>query len=218
MSFHKLVLLFIGFICLLITARILYSGSLLYLFLTWNIFLAWVPLLISSYLPKKELAINWKCCLVLGSWLLFFPNALYIITDLVHLEIDTIVPKWFDAVLLFASSAIGLIMAFASLYKVEACLRLRLPAKKVEILLVIFLFLGAFGVYLGRFLRWNSWDIVHAPGELMCSIVQRFIFPFDHLRTWSITLLLTITFYLLYAFVKKMPGYLAGQYENDKEY
>lgn len=205
-SFDRLLLLFFLFIGFLIGCRILYSGSLLFIFLSWNIFLAWIPFRISHYLAKTAVLNRWKQMLLFGTWLLFFPNALYIITDLVHLDIDSNVPKWFDAILLFASSVVGLMMAFVSLYRVERMLSKWVSKKWLPMAILLILFLGSFGVYLGRFLRWNSWDIIAHPFRLLSTIAQPFFFPMDHFRAWGITGILTVFLFILYAVIKKMPG------------
>lgn len=208
-SFQKILFAFCAFIGLLLAARFLYSGSLHYLFLIWNIFLAWIPLVTSSLFEKMINKSKWKQVLVFFWWLTFFPNALYIVTDLVHLQIETVVPKWFDAILLFSSSVVGLMMAFISLYRVEKYLQKTVNEKILAPLILLILFLGSFGVYLGRFLRWNSWDILSNPFQLFESIGHRIISPFDHLNTWGITVIFTIFFYLLYMSIKKLPGYLS---------
>ena len=208
LTFQKILFAIFAFIAALICCRIYYSGSFLFIFLVWNIFLAWVPFTISYYLGRLVTGRTWQQALLFIVWLLFFPNALYIITDLIHLQIETSVPKWFDTILLFLSSVIGLIMAFISLYRVEIFLAKRLHEKRITVIITAILFLGSFGVYLGRFLRWNSWDIIRDPLGLLSAVIERFIFPFEHLQTWGVTLLLTILFYLLYFLVKKMPGYL----------
>ncbi len=76
-------------------------------------------------------------------------------------------------------------------------------------MILFILFLGSFGVYLGRFLRWNSWDIVSNPFQLLLSIGHRVVSPFDHVQTWGITIVFTVFFYLLYVAIKKLPGYLS---------
>lgn len=207
-SFEKLLLAFFIFIGGMICCRIYYSGSLLFIFLVWNIFLAWIPFRLSYYLLKPAPDHKWKQWLLLGAWLLFFPNALYIITDLVHLDLETAVPKWFDAILLFASSVVGLMMAFVSLYRVESFLAKKISKKRLPLIMLLILFMGSFGVYLGRFLRWNSWDILSNPLGLLSTIAQRFVFPIEHFRTWAVTLILTVFFYLLYSLIKKLPGYI----------
>ena len=149
-SFNRLLGVFLFFIAGLIIARIIYSGSIRYIFLGWNIFLAWIPYVLSCYFVvylKKE---KWKLAFLFLSWLLFFPNALYIVTDLIHLEESTNVPLWYDAVLLFASSFIGLIMAFVSLQKAEYLLNGLFSKKTVNCMIPVILFMGSFGVYLGQ--------------------------------------------------------------------
>lgn len=208
-SFQKILFAFFAFICVLLIVRILYTGSLLYLFLVWNIFLAWIPFVISSLFKKIIDKSRWKQALLFCCWLAFFPNALYIVTDLVHLQIESNVPKWFDAVLLFSSSVVGLMMAFISLFRVEKYLQRIVHKKMLSPLIILILFLGSFGVYLGRFLRWNSWDIISNPFPLISSIGYRIINPFSYLQTWGITLVFAILFYLLYISVKKLPGYIS---------
>ena len=208
-SFQKAPVAFLGFIGLLIAVRTFYTGSTLYLFLVWNIFLAWIPFAVSSLFSKMQGKPKWQQAVICCIWLAFFPNALYIVTDLIHLDIESGVPKWFDAVLLFSASVVGLMMAFISLYRAEAHL---LPAKLRKfrpLFIFLMLFFGSFGVYLGRFLRWNSWDIISNPFQLLLSIGHRIISPFDHLQTWMVTGTLTIFFYLLYISIKKMPGYIS---------
>lgn len=208
-SFQKILLAFYAFIGLLIAVRIFYTGSTLYLFLVWNIFLAWIPCMISSLFNKMSDKAKWKPALVFCCWLAFFPNALYIVTDLIHIQHESPIPKWFDALLLFSSAVLGLILAFISLYRVEAFLSRSINRKLQAPMILFILFLGSFGVYLGRFLRWNSWDIVSNPFQLLLSIGHRVVSPFDHVQTWGITIVFTVFFYLLYVAIKKLPGYLS---------
>jgi uncharacterized membrane protein len=208
LSFQKILWVFFAFIGVMILVRFIYTGKYAFIFLVWNLFLAWIPFMISGLFKKMVKADKWKQIVVFITWILFFPNALYIVTDLIHLEQETSVPKWYDAVLLFSSSAIGVIMAFVSLLRIEKFLTYKFNRRLVELIVFAILFLGSFGVYLGRFLRWNSWDIVSNPLGLLSSIGQRFVFPLQHVQTWGITIILTITFYLLYLIIKKLPGYL----------
>jgi uncharacterized membrane protein len=208
-SFQKILLAFYAFIGMLIGVRIFYTGSTLYLFLVWNIFLAWIPCMISSLFNKMTDKARWKTALLFCCWLAFFPNALYIVTDLIHIQHESPIPKWFDALLLFSSAVLGLILAFISLYRVEIFLSKTINNKLQAPLILFILFLGSFGVYLGRFLRWNSWDIISNPFQLLLSIGYRIVSPFDHVQTWGITMVFTMFFYLLYVAIKKLPGYLS---------
>ncbi|MCW3094249.1 MAG: hypothetical protein JWP81_5318 [Ferruginibacter sp.] len=206
-AFQKILGAFVAFILGMIICRILYSDSLRYIFLSWNLFLAWIPFKISLYLSSNKKRKSWQAAILVAGWLLFFPNALYIITDLIHLETKTNVPLWYDVVLLFTSAIAGLMMAFASLYKVEKFFARQVGIPAAGKLIILCLFIGSFGVYLGRFLRWNSWDIIADPWDLAKEITVRFVFPFEYYRTWAITLLFTALFSLLYFAIKKLTIY-----------
>jgi uncharacterized membrane protein len=207
-SFQKILGVFFAFILVMIIARMIYSGKYAFVFLVWNLFLAWLPFVISAGFKKIQHKQKWQQVLAFFIWLLFFPNALYIVTDLIHLDLETTVPKWFDAILLFTSCITGLLMAFISLLRVEKYLSCHFSSRMVNAQVIFILFAASFGVYLGRFLRWNSWDIVSNPFALLFSIIQHFVFPLQHLQTWGVTVMLTILFYLLYLTIKKLPGYL----------
>lgn len=179
------------FIGSLLSVRLYMSGSFRYSFLIWNLFLAFIPYLISLLFKDPRFKKPWQRGMIFSGWLLFFPNALYIITDLSHLEGTTNVPIWYDAVLLFTASFAGLALGFASVVNVEYALEKILPKKYIMTVIVFLFFVGSFGVYLGRFERWNSWDIINEPFLLAKDIADRFISPFAHIRTWSVTLVLT---------------------------
>jgi uncharacterized membrane protein len=202
-SFDKLLYSFIAFIAGLILFRLFYFHSWHFVFLLWNIFLAWLPYLFSRFLKVEQA--GWKQVLLLGLWLLFLPNAFYIVTDLVHLRHPSIVPLWFDAAIIFSAATAGLIMALIAVYRVEKFLVQKFTKRQVGLTIPAVLFLSSFGVYLGRYLRWNSWDIIANPAELFLSIAGRVTAPQDHLRTWGMTLVLTGIFSLLYYLGKKIP-------------
>lgn len=209
--FQKIIGLFILFIAAMIVCRIIYSGSIKYIFILWNLFLAWVPFQVSLLLSKFKTVKSIKTIAVLGCWLLFFPNALYVVTDLIHLEEENSIPVWYDAIMLFMASLTGLMLAFVSLYKVEKFLRHHLKSRSfAEQLIVFFLFAGSFGVYLGRFDRWNSWDVVAAPKQLFKETIPYVISPLQHCRIWLITIIFTAFFSLLYFTVKKLPVLIKG--------
>jgi len=208
-SVEKIIAAFLLFIVLMLTLRISYANNIRYTFLLWNLFLAWIPFQLSVTLTESTNRNKWYSYFLLLCWLLFFPNALYIITDLIHLdESRADVPVWFDAILLFTCSIAGLIMAFASLYLVEIFLKRNISPAHSGKLVIAALFLGSFGVYVGRFLRWNSWSIITHPHTMLEDISTHLFMPFHHYKTWVVTLLLTCLFSLLYFTLKKLPGYL----------
>ncbi|MEP7230736.1 MAG: DUF1361 domain-containing protein [Ginsengibacter sp.] len=203
-TINHLVLLSVGFTFLLILSRVFYSGSFTYLFFAWNLFLAGTPLFVSGLLnetKKRKFQI-----IFFITWLLFFPNALYIITDLIHLRERGNVPLWFDVILIFSASINGLIMACISLQNIELFLVSKFSIHKTRLILITCLFLASFGVYLGRFLRWNSWDIIANPTGLITDAGEHFFNPVQHPRGIGMTLILTIFFSIFYFTIKKLPG------------
>jgi uncharacterized membrane protein len=193
-----------AFIAAMLLVRFNHTGSIKFTFLIWNIFLAYIPYLISSYFSNSLQLSKWKQILLFGSWLLFFPNALYIVTDIIHLNDNPEIPVWFDAVLLFSASFVGLALAFVSLIHVENFLLHFFSPKLVQRYVALLLFFGAFGVYLGRFQRWNSWDIVSNPIALFVDISGRFLNPFAHVYSWAIVFFLTILYGGCWYFLKSI--------------
>ncbi|HMW27498.1 MAG TPA: DUF1361 domain-containing protein [Ferruginibacter sp.] len=206
-AFNKLLAGWFLFIGLLIACRMYITRELLFIFLVWNLFLAWIPFYVSALLQlfKQKRRVSY---LLLITWLLFFPNSLYIITDLIHVGRGSDFPRWFDAILIFSAAVLGLLMAFISLYRVEQFLETKMKQRVVHALMIFILFLGSFGVYLGRFLRWNSWDVLHQPHRLFVSIGERILYPVEYWYAWGITAMFTVLFYLIYFSAKKLPGYL----------
>lgn len=180
--------------------RMEYSGTRHFLFLNWNLFLAFVPwlftviLTMSPNLQKSRLAVFG----MLGVWLLFFPNASYILTDLFHLSHNSSMPIWFDLVLILSFAWTGLLYGFLSLWNLEELMEQFLSKKMITALSVLLLFVSSFGIYIGRYLRWNSWDILHHPTKLMGDIGDRIINPFDHTRTWGVTVFMGLFLTMLY--------------------
>lgn len=214
---HRVVCVFLLFIAMLIVFRIWYSNTLVYGFLVWNLFLAWIPFVCSEWLIIQPKLPKWNLAIVSAIWLLFFPNSLYLITDLIHLDDHSeSAPVWFDALLLFVSGITGLLMDFVSWIRMESILLQRLQHHWAKRLSFVFLLMGAFGVYLGRFLRLNSWDILTQPQLLAKGMLMPIVFPFDHGKAWAITGLFSALFVLLFYSLKKMPKLLNNPgSEND---
>ena len=182
-SVEKIIIAFLLFIVLMLTLRISYANNIRYVFLLWNLFLAWIPFQLSVTLTEAANRNKWYSYFLLLSWLLFFPNALYIITDLIHLdESRSDVPVWYDAILLFTCSVTGLIMAFVSLYQVETFLKKNISPRHTGKLVMAAIFLGSFGVYVGRFLRWNSWSIITKPQAVRCRMFVSLDFDLPRLQ------------------------------------
>ncbi|MEP7253986.1 MAG: DUF1361 domain-containing protein [Ginsengibacter sp.] len=206
-SINQLLLLSTGFTVSMIISRVCYSGQFTYIFFSWNLFLAAIPVVISNYLAEAKNSTNQIILFVF--WLLFFPNALYIVTDLVHLRESTNVPLWYDVIMIFSAALNGLIMAYLSLQKVELFLQSKFNGKQTNVIMMSCLFLGSAGVYIGRYLRWNSWDILINPFGLTTEAAQHFFNPMEHPRSIGMTIILTIFFGLFYMLIKKLPGLMS---------
>jgi uncharacterized membrane protein len=180
--------------------RLHYTDTKVFLFLNWNLFLAFLPWLFTSIMiikpsiQKRSIVITF----LLLSWLLFFPNSPYILTDLFHLQMTSSMPMWFDLVLILSFAWTGLLFGFLSLWDIEKILKTRLKPYFVYPISVGLLFLGSFGIYVGRYLRWNSWDILREPFQLLYDIGDRIVNPFAHPRTWGVTLFMGLFLNMLY--------------------
>ena len=177
------------FSIVLLMVRVKLTHSFLYLFLVWNLFLAVIPLAISTYLlstPKLSKIIRW---LWLGVWLLFLPNAPYIVTDLLHLGNRTQHLLWLDVLVICMFAFNGMMLFYVSLINVKDILKAHIHSKFLNAVIFSICFLSGFGVYLGRFLRYNSWEIVQNPLELITDIINIILYPNQHTQAWLFTLL-----------------------------
>ena len=210
MSFSRKIIIPLSFTIFLLIIRIALSGQLTYIFLAWNLFLAWIPFAISHKIGGAQN--RWKILLLFGAWLLFLPNAPYIITDFLHLKQRWPIPYWYDILLLFSAALNGLLLGLVSLLKVEKFLADRYGNRISGLLILCSFFLCAFGIYMGRYLRWNSWDIITNPGAVAADILERIFNPFDHFGTWSVTFLFGSFFYVMYYSVKNFINTKSNQF------
>ncbi len=169
----------------ILTARVLRADQGSFIFLVWNLFLAWVPYGWSLWAAtiQRRYPRDWWRLLIPGAlWLLFFPNAPYIITDFVHLRERPPVPLWYDIGLLAAFAWSGCFLAVVSLQTMQRLVR-QLCGRIVSWLFVAAsIGLSGLGVYLGRFERWNSWDLLFYPQDVLAAAVRPILFPLSHIR------------------------------------
>jgi uncharacterized membrane protein len=179
------------------TAR---SNSFMYAFLVWNLFLAAIPYAASLVFEvldryRRVRPLQWACFVV---WLLFLPNAPYIITDFLHLRYRAPIPLWYDVLMLLSCAAAGLLLGYASVMIVHRIVARHYGALAGWATALIAMFLSAFGIYLGRFLRWNSWEAFTDPLPLFHDIATRIMNPLQHPRTLAVTGLFGIALCLGY--------------------
>ena len=198
-----LLLSLLTFICLLIGAlRIQLTGNIKGLFLAWNLLLAWVPFLIAYFvsLQKQKISII-KLISILFFWLLFLPNAPYIITDLIHLRPRDGVPLWFDSIVIFIFAFHGLLLGITSTLFIHELLKKYLTNFKVWCILTGAFILSGYGIYLGRFLRWNSWDIIVNPIELLQDSFLKLTHPVAIVVTGIFALILFFSYLIFYQLI-----------------
>jgi uncharacterized membrane protein len=190
----------------LVLVRNVHTGNGNFRYLIWNLFLAWIPFVLAVFAYDRWRRGGPKL-LMLGLgllWLLFFPNAPYIATDFVHLQRDSLSPFWYDAVTIAAFAWMGLMLGFASLYLMQSVVREWLGAPAGWLFAFVAMILGSIGIYLGRFLRLNSWDAVEHPSVLprIAHAVARD--PFAYQEAVAVTVLFTaalsFAYFLLYNF------------------
>lgn len=172
------------------------SHSTEYAYLVWNLFLAWLPLVLSAWLVRllaTRLWSQWLPLAVTLAWLMLLPNSFYMISDYVHIQDMSPDDLLFGVVVFTAFIFTAAALGFASLYTIHTELRRRLGHRLSTGLVAIILFACSFAIYLGRDLRWNSWDILLNPAGILFDVSDRIFHPLGHPGTLSTTL----SFFLL---------------------
>jgi uncharacterized membrane protein len=190
--YHKLLalglLVFWNF--LLIAYRVHITGRRVFIFFLWNLFLAILPYLsseVARYFGSKNKRFSALVFVLFA--ILFLPNSPYIITDLFHLRERAEMPLWFDTMLVFSVALSGLVLFYVTLFSLRSTLQLLWGKILAEITVLFVTFLCSFGIYLGRYLRFNSWDVMSNPNNLFDEIANRMINPSRHTQTIGVTLL-----------------------------
>ena len=207
---RRLILIFLALLFASVVAttmvmvRIVYTGYFSYFFLMWNLFLAWLPFLLALIVVAYR-----RSQLMLGAfgllWLLFFPNTIYLVTDLIHLQNRANIPAWYDAIMLFAFALTGLMLGLLSLYFVHAVVQSHFGVMMGWLFVGITAVLGGIGVYIGRFMRWNSWDIFTNPVTLLNDLAYNLLNPDLFLKATVTTGMLTAVFIVAYVILFLLP-------------
>lgn len=190
----------------LLLARISYTGQLRFLFLAWNLFLAFVPY---GLLKKCVQRITWiesrgTFSIVFVVWLLFIPNAFYILTDLFHLRQTAAVPLWADLALILSFAWNGLLLGVLSVRQMEKLVSIKWRIANEWFFICPVMFLNAFGIYVGRYLRYNSWDVLTNPFGLAADIFYLFIHPMRNRFDWSMIVCYALFMTLMYSAIKRI--------------
>jgi uncharacterized membrane protein len=190
----------------LVGLRVAWTGNFHYAFLAWNLFLAWLPLafaLLAADAYREGTNRNWRFLGFAGTWLLFFPNAPYICTDIIHLNKLHYGHFWIDLVLVLSCALTGLVLGFVSLFLMHLVVQRMCGRATSWLFIAAVAGLSGFGIYLGRFLRFNSWDVLLKPVALLRGIGQWAANPLSHPTSFAFPALfatfLFIAYLMLYA-------------------
>ena len=195
----RLLTVSIAFSCVLVVLRAVHTDRFIFLFMIWNLFLAYIPYALSSWLTASPRAMQQPFFryILFGVWLLFLPNTFYILTDLYHLH-DTrhpLSPAWFDLALIFSCAWNGLFLGVLSMRQMEKIFHF--PTAPI-------MALNALGIYVGRYLRYNSWDIISNPFQLTADIFDIIVHPFRNKYAWDMIACYTILLIMIYLMMKKL--------------
>lgn len=182
--------------------RLLYTRSLFLSFLVWNLFLAFVPLFISSYIIKRNKR-GIPLVLLLFTWILFLPNAPYIVTDFIHLHNFRSV-FWIDLICITAFALSGFLSGIYSMHQIHQYLIKSITKRWIWVFITVLSFLSGLGIFLGRIYRFNSWDVLHKPTDLLKSIVRLVFHPIVYKEAWLLSISFGILILVSYIAIQRL--------------
>ena len=187
--------------------RTRHLGDPTYRFLTWNLILARIPLVFAALAYACARRRFTAGVVVFGVlWLLFFPNAPYLLTDFIHLQESGAAPLWYDALMLSAFAWTALLLGFVSLYLMQMIWRRAIGPGWSWVVAACALALGSFGVYIGRFMRWNSWDALLHPHGVFDVIRSELENPLTHPRLIGSLVVLSVALITGYSVLYGLVG------------
>jgi uncharacterized membrane protein len=205
---------------MLVRARIAYSHTHDYSNLIWNLGLAWIPFVFASLAyvvswSRKLLYLVVPVCVFI--WLIFFPNAPYILTDFQHLSTNASnAPLWYDVLMLIWFAWTGLLLGVVSLYFMQEIVRRAFGRTTGWLFTILVTILSSVGIFLGRFYSWNSWDIIGDPMPIANDIWRWLRHPFANLRLYGFTLLFTLLFLFVYLAIHAFGRVMHEKQPQDK--
>jgi len=190
----------------LVAARVAFSDSTRHTGLIWNLFLAWIPFILSYIahaIPWRRIWLYLVIPIIAFLWLIFFPNAPYMLTDLQDLaRVSTSAPLWYDVIIVVWCSWTGMLLGVISLYLMQDMIQRTFSRFIGWTFIFLILPLSSFGIYIGRFVRLNSWDILQNPTETAVHVLGLIIDPSRRLAAFTLlyTFFFLFVYLLLYSF------------------
>ncbi len=197
---------------LLIAESIAY-GETAHNYLLWNLFLSWLPFVLAAWLQrtlKSCLWSSWKAIIMTIAWLILLPNSFYMVSDFIHLRELGEDQILFSAILFTAFVFTSLCLGIASLYIVHTELLKRMGSRAAAMLVGVLLFTVSVAIYVGRDLRWNSWDIITSPFGLLFDISERLLHPSQYPQVLAVAapffVLLATMYYVAWRYIAAIKG------------
>ncbi len=205
--FSQVLILSCCFSIFLLILRVLVTGKPIFLFLVWNLFLAWVPYALSAWLlpayPWKRSRFLFFVLFLL--WLIFLPNSFYILTDLFHLRMRDESSLWFDLTMIYSFAWNGLLLGMVSLRQMEKMVVGQFNCSPYLFLFPV-MWLSALGIYIGRFMRFNSWDLFTNPFDLLANLEWLLIHPVRNFSTWGTIFCFAALMTFMYLSIVRLAG------------
>lgn len=176
--------------------RLSSTGNAGFIFLPFNLILAWIP--VAFALLANRTHKRWVFALCFTAWLVFFPNSPYIITDMIHLKPRAASPYWFDTAMLYTFAFTGLLVGIFSALIIFRRLKDLTGYYTASGIMLLAMLASGYGIYLGRMLRWNSWNLLTHPTGIWYDTLARITDPFMYPRTYGMTLLFGILLWLVF--------------------
>jgi uncharacterized membrane protein len=183
---------------------VLQNDEVVFTYLLWNLGLAWIPLVLVLLLERTlrtKLWSSWLPLLLTVLWLSFLPNSFYMITDFIHLNEFARADLLFDVVMFSSFILNGLLLGYLSVYVVHQELVNRLGRRTSALLVSGVLALASFAIYIGRDLRWNTWDVLFNPASVIFDVSDRILNPAAHPQLFSTTLSFFVLLTSIYAII-----------------
>ncbi|MBC7848501.1 MAG: DUF1361 domain-containing protein [Chitinophagaceae bacterium] len=202
----RLLTLSIFFSFLMVAGGMIYTGRFVFLFLIWNLFLAYIPYAITNFLQYHPDWIERKLRFVPAFivWLLFIPNSFYILTDLFHLGEIHALPLWYDLVLLLSFAWNGLLLGIVSVRQMEKIVTFTWKPVRIWLFVYPIMWLNALGIYIGRYMRYNSWDVLTDPFHLLADIGNMLLHPIEYRFAWGMVFCFSIFMTIIYTVLKRL--------------
>lgn len=194
------------------------NGSFEFAYLMWNLMLAWIPLLLALQLERvlhSKLWSSWVALLFTVLWVGFLPNSFYLITDYIHIqEVTPRVDLLYDVVMFSSFIFNGVLLGYISLYLVHWQLVQRVSVRVAASLVGFVLLLSSFAIYIGRELRWNTWDVIANPASLLLDVSDRVLNPREHPQAFTTTVTFFVLLTSIYAVIWTIARYAARRPQN----